>query len=177
MKKSLLYSTILSLAIAISPAFGSEADHFREAVEHAIKPIVSEDIAAALKETEALVKQGAKIVAEEAHELHDDKERKLAELTAANAEKMLSMSSEELEEGWIHGEALASEGVDLAEYDHFSKVMSYYDMVIHPAMAHSLLKEYQESRKRHLLVQAREELSELLEHEDDDGGHGGSDNH
>lgn len=173
---SLSAASALLFALAAPVTQASEQEHFREAVEEAIGPIVREDIAQAIEETEHLVKQAAKIVEEAAHGFHD-KEKTLLEITASSTAQMLTQSPEELEEAWHHGEALHDKGVNLDDFDHFSNVMAYYDMVIHPATAHSLLKAYQQTQDHSLLEQAREELSELLEHEEseaseDAGEHG-----
>jgi hypothetical protein len=98
----------------------------------------------------------------------------LLEITSASIEQMLTQSPEDLEESWHHGEAFHDKGIALDDFDHFSKVMAYYDMVVHPATAHSLLKAYQQNPDRSLLEQAREELGELLEHDESEDGDGDS---
>lgn len=180
-KQLLTLSAASTLVLALGMpvvALASEQEHFREAVEEAIGPIVREDIAKALEETEHLVKQAADIVAEAAHGFHG-KEKLLLEITSSSTGKMLAQSPEELEESWVHGEAFNDQGFALDDFDHFSKVMAYYDMIVHPAAAHSLLKAYQQNPDHSLLEQAREELGELLEHDEsgeaeDSGEHGES---
>ncbi|MEH6473910.1 MAG: hypothetical protein V7752_22045 [Halopseudomonas sp.] len=174
-KQLLTLSAASTLVLALGMpvvAQASEQEHFREAVEEAIGPIVREDISKAIEETEHLVKQAAEIVAEAAHGFHDN-EKLLLEITSSSTAQMLTQSPEELEESWAHGEAFNDKGFALDDFDHFSKVMAYYDMIVHPATAHSLLKAYQQNPDHSLLEQAREELGELLEHEESEEGEEG----
>ena len=91
-------------------------------------------------------------------------EAKMMELVIANADKMKSLSLEDIEAQWHEGGKLKANGVDLNKYDHFSEVMCHLDAVVHPATAIICLKKYKETKKADLLEQVQAELQEVIEH-------------
>jgi len=85
-------------------------------------------------------------------------------LVLENAEKMKSLTLDEIEDLWHGGNFLKSKGIDPDKIDHFGPMMSLMDSVIHPATAYLLIKEYKQTGDTDLLVRVKAELFEVLEH-------------
>jgi len=82
----------------------------------------------------------------------------------ANAENMMNMSLEEIEDKWHMGKHMRSKGFDLDKFDHFSPLFSLMDSIIHPATSYISLKEYKRTRDTQYLGRASAELIEVVEH-------------
>ena len=91
-------------------------------------------------------------------------EVKLMKITVENAAKMKSLTLEEIEAQWHEGGFAKSSGIDINKWEHFDKVMCYYDGVVHPATAVICLKEYKKTKNEDLLDQMKDELAEVSEH-------------
>ncbi len=92
------------------------------------------------------------------------KEAKLMQLVVDNAEKMPSLTEEEIEEQWHDGGLARSIGIDISSLSRFSKVMCHYGSVVHPATVIILLEHYKKTHDENLLEQAKAELVEIREH-------------
>lgn len=92
------------------------------------------------------------------------KEVKIMKMTIDNAQRMSSLTLDEIEAQWHEGGVLKANGVDISSYDHFAEVMCHYDAVVHPATAIICLKEYKKTKKEALLEQVKDELAEVREH-------------
>jgi hypothetical protein len=91
-------------------------------------------------------------------------EARMLQYTIDAANKMKSMSLEQIEEQWHEGGYLKSKGIDISKMDHFDEVMCHYDSIVHPATAIICLQEYKKSNNEELLEQMKAELAEVAEH-------------
>ena len=82
----------------------------------------------------------------------------------ANAENMMNMSLEEIEDQWHQGKHMRAKGYDLDKFDHFGALFSLMDSIIHPATSYISLKEYKRTRDTQYLGRASAELIEVVEH-------------
>ncbi|MGA1823622.1 MAG: hypothetical protein ACMUIP_03085 [bacterium] len=135
----------------------------RQTVGNIIKGTVNADeMIANMEKLLALGKEGC---AEHMNEAETPPvEAKLMKLALENAEKMISLSLEQIEEKWHEGGFPKSNGIDIEKFDHFSEVMSHYDSLVHPATAIICLKEYKTTKNNDLLEQVKDELAEVIEH-------------
>lgn len=90
-----------------------------------------------------------------------------------NADSMLMMSLEQIEEQWHQGKFMRSQGFDLDKLDHFGELFSLMDAMIHPATSYIALKEYKRTRNANFLSRASAELVEVVEHVEHIGAQGG----
>jgi len=81
-----------------------------------------------------------------------------------NAEKMMAMSLDEIENEWHQGKHMRAQGYDLDKLDHFGSLFSLMDSIIHPATSYISLKEYKRTRDTKYLARASAELIEVVEH-------------
>lgn len=88
----------------------------------------------------------------------------IMKITIEYAEKMTSLSLDEIEKQWHQGGVAKAEGIDMASLDHFSEVLCHYDAVVHPATAIICLNEYKKTNNDELLEQVQDELAEVREH-------------
>jgi len=91
-------------------------------------------------------------------------EVKIMKIIIENADKMASLILNDIEAQWHEGGVLKANGINIDKFEHFSKVMSYIDAVVHPATAIICLKEYKKSKNKDLLEQMKDELAEVREH-------------
>jgi len=82
----------------------------------------------------------------------------------ANADNMMRMSLEEIEDQWHMGKHMRAKGYDLDKLDHFGPLFSLMDSIIHPATSYLALKEYKRTRNTDFLARASGELIEVVEH-------------
>ena len=82
----------------------------------------------------------------------------------AEADNMMKMSLQEIEEQWHQGKFMQSKGIDLQSLDHFGELFSLMDSVIHPATSFIALNEYKRTRKEEYLARAAVELTEVVAH-------------
>ncbi|MDH5546558.1 MAG: hypothetical protein OEZ43_13265 [Gammaproteobacteria bacterium] len=90
-----------------------------------------------------------------------------------NADNMMNMSLDEIEDQWHMGKFMKSKGHDLEKLDHFGELFSLMDAIIHPATSYIALKEYKRTRKSEHLARASAELIEVVEHVAHIGHEGG----
>ncbi len=88
----------------------------------------------------------------------------LMNYVADNADAMVAMDLDTIEEQWHDGEALSEIGIDVDSLDHFGAAISHMDAVLHPATAIIALREYEASGDKDYLQQVKDELSEVVEH-------------
>jgi len=91
-------------------------------------------------------------------------EVKVMKITIENADKMKSLTLDQIETQWHEGGVLKANGVDIGKFDHFDEVMCFVDTVVHPATAIICLKEYRKTKNAELLQQIQDELAEVVEH-------------
>jgi len=82
----------------------------------------------------------------------------------SNAENMVNMSLDEIEDQWHQGKYMRARGFDLDKFDHFGSLFSLMDAIIHPATSYISLKEYKRTRDTKYLARASAELIEVVEH-------------
>jgi hypothetical protein len=88
----------------------------------------------------------------------------MLQLVINHADKMKSMSLDEIEDQWHEGKYLKTQGYDLDEMDHFGELFSLMDSIIHPATSYISLNEYKRTRNPALLNRTSAELIEVMEH-------------
>lgn len=81
-----------------------------------------------------------------------------------NAETMMKMSLDEIEDQWHQGKFMRSKGFDLDKLDHFGELFSLMDAIIHPATSYIALQQYRSTGDSSLLARASAELIEVVEH-------------
>ncbi len=91
-------------------------------------------------------------------------EKKIMKITIDNAQKMTSLTLDQIEAQWHENGALKANGIDTEKYDHFSEVNCHYDTIVHPATALICLKQYKKTKDEDLLEQVKDELVEVREH-------------
>lgn len=98
----------------------------------------------------------------------------LLQLVVDNANNMMNLTLDEIEDQWHQGNFPKSKGVDPEKFDHFGEMFSLMDSVVHPATSYIALKEYKRTRKADNLARASAELIEVVEHvaHIGDSGHG-----
>ena len=118
-----------------------------------------------LADMEELVKIGIAGCKEHMGEAETPPEEvKIMKITMENANKMASLTLNDIEAQWHEGGALKANGIDTSKYDHFAEVMCHYDAVVHPATAIICLNEYKKTSNEDLLEQVKDELAEVREH-------------
>jgi len=85
-------------------------------------------------------------------------------LVIAEADNMMKMTLEEIEDQWHQGKFMKSKGYDLQSMDHFGELFSLMDSIIHPATSYIALNDYKRTRKDEYLARAAAELIEVVEH-------------
>ena len=99
--------------------------------------------------------------------------QELLSLVIAEADNMMKMTLDEIEDQWHQGKFMKSKGHDLQSMDHFGELFSLMDSIIHPATSYIALKEYKRTRKSEYLARASAELIEVVEHVAHIGHEGG----
>lgn len=157
-------SLVLALVISL-PAFAMDISGFKKIANATIKEALSgsiADIDKLIADQEKLVAIGVEGCKEYAKK--DPKYAKLMKIVVSNADKMMAMGLDEIEEAWHEGGVLADNGIDFEAIDHFGAALSHMDAVVHPATTYIALKEYKKTQDGELLEQVKDELSEVLEH-------------
>ena len=166
MKKSvngLFLSAILGLGLTQNawafdiPAYKKIAD---ETIQAALSGTVDVDALTAKQHT--LIKMGKAACLE--HAKNHPADAKLMTLVANNADAMTKMTLEVIEEEWHDGGFLDKNGIDFDGLPHFGAAISLMDTVVHPATVIIALRNYKTSEDGELLVQVKDELSEVLKH-------------
>jgi len=85
-------------------------------------------------------------------------------LVVDNADNMMKMTLDEIEDQWHQGKFLKSHGHDVTQMDHFGELFSLMDSIIHPATAYIALKEYKRTSNTAYLDRTAAELIEVVEH-------------
>ena len=161
---AVLLSLVLAVLISL-PAFAMDVSGYKKIAKATIKEALSgsvKDIDKLIADQKKLVKMGVEGCNEYAKK--DPKYAKLMKLVVSNADKMMAMDLDEIEEAWHEGGVLEENGIDFESIDHFSPALSHMDTVVHPATSYIALKEYKLSNDGELLEQVKDELSEVLEH-------------
>lgn len=90
--------------------------------------------------------------------------KEILSLVVDNADAMMKMTLDEIEEQWHQGKFMRDKGYDLEKLDHFGELFSLMDSMIHPATSYIALNEYKRTRKQEFLARAAAELIEVVEH-------------
>ncbi|WP_135078451.1 hypothetical protein [Terasakiella sp. SH-1] len=157
--------TALLLVAGTAQAFEFEKAKFEEIAKNTISAALSgkiDNVDAVMADQKKLIALG--VAGCRAYAQEDATHKAMMELVASSAEKMTAMSLEQIEEAWHEGGALAEIGVDVDDIEHFGTAISLMDAVVHPATAYIALQEYKKTGEAELLVQVKDELSEVLEH-------------
>lgn len=147
------------------PAYSMDVDRYREIANTTIRQMnmgVVGDIDAAITSQEQLMIVGINGGIE--YIKQNPRGSTPLQEVLLNAEKMKTMSLDEIEAQWHSGEFLKKKGIDPETIDHFGPMMSLMDSIIHPATSYLLLKEYKRTGDPDLLSRIRAELLEVLEH-------------
>lgn len=161
---ALILSMVLAVLISL-PAFAMDVSGYKKIANATIKEVLSGSV----KDIDKLIADQKKLVAIgvagcKEYAKTDPKNAKLMKLVISNADKMMAMGLDEIEEAWHEGGVLAENGIDFEAIDHFSPALSHMDTVVHPATSYIALMEYKKSNDADLLEQVKDELSEVLEH-------------
>ena len=160
----LLVASVLSLML-VSGAIAADMVAFKKMAKDTIRQAISgsiSDIDTLIATQAKLVDIGVQGCKEFAKK--SPKEAKIMNLVVQNAEKMKSMTLDEIEEAWHEGGVLNKNGIDFDAIDHMGAAISHMDTVVHPATTYIALKEYKKTKDEDLLDQVKEELSEVLKH-------------
>ncbi len=160
--------TLLAAAILFTPlsAMAFDVDAYKATVTESVRELLTgtiADPAASLARQDKLIAMGVEACKENAKENPAD--AKIMELVIASAEGMKAMTPDQLEAKWgDSGDAGDAVGVPLKSLDQFSKTRNYIDVVVHPARAYTFIKDWQTSKSKQALAEAKGELGEVLEH-------------
>lgn len=157
--------TLLLVLFSFSAAQAMDLATFEKIANATIKEALSGsigDIDKLIEDQKKLVKIGVEGCKEYAKK--DPEHAKLMNLVTDNAEAMMAMSLDDIEEAWHEAEFLTENGIDVDSIEHFSPALSHMDTVVHPATTYIALKEYKKTGDKDLLEQVKDELSEVLEH-------------
>ncbi|WP_298376533.1 hypothetical protein [Azospirillum sp.] len=160
--------SFLAAAILFTPlsAMAFDVDGYKAVVTESVRELLTgtiSDPAASLARQEKLIALGVEACKENAKDVPAD--AKIMELVIASAEGMKGLTPDQLEAKWGDaGDAGDAIGVPLKSLDQFSKTRNYIDLVVHPARAYSFIKAWQSSKNKQALVEAKGELTEVLEH-------------
>lgn len=169
MKKSIgkmLVVIAVSLGM-VSTVSAMDVNAFKKIARNTIKVAMSgsvSDVNKMIADQARLVEMGVQGCKEYAEK--DAKYAKLMNLVVQNAEKMKTMSLDEIEAAWHEGAILKTIGLDFDSIDHMSPALSHMDTVVHPATTYILFNLYKKSKDADHLEQVKDELSEVLEHID-----------
>jgi len=161
-------TVMLSMALVVLlslPALAMDVVGYKKIANATIKEALSgsvADIDKLIADQKKLVKIGVQGCRDYAKK--DPKHAKLMNLVADNADKMMAMDLDEIEEAWHEGGVPTNSGIDFEAIDHFSPALSHMDTVVHPATSYIALVEYKKTKDGDLLEQVKDELSEVLEH-------------
>jgi hypothetical protein len=147
----------------------ANVDEYRKIAKDTIKlvlmkKITPDNVDDVIKNQEKLMEIGKIACTKYKSESKDPTALKVMDLVVTNADAMKEMSLREIEKQWHNGNFLSSNGVDPKKVKHFGSTNSYMDMIVHPATAILVLKEYKKSKNSAGLSQIKDELSEVLEH-------------
>ena len=166
--KKLAFKALLALVLLTFTATAAQA--FDKATfERLAKASIKEAMSGEIKDPDALIKTQKKLIALgvagcKEYAKKNPKWAKLMNLVVKNADKMQTMSLDDIEEQWHEGEALKEIGLNFDEIEHFGAALSFMDTVLHPATVVIVLNEYKKTRDPELLDQIKDELSEVLKH-------------
>ncbi len=88
----------------------------------------------------------------------------LMNLAIDNNQTMKSLSLEEIEADWHQGGVAREHGIDWDGMPHFSPAVNAVEAVVHPATVYILLELYRDDGDAEHLMQAIDELNEVLQH-------------
>ncbi|MDP6342667.1 MAG: hypothetical protein QF491_03965 [Alphaproteobacteria bacterium] len=157
----------LAMILSASAAQAMQKDAFQEIAQHTIKTVLSgsvADIDGLIAQQTKLVELGVEGCREYAASTSDPVHKKIMALVVRDADKMMGMSLDEIEEAWHEGGVLSENGIDMDDLGQSSAVISLMDTVVHPATAFIALNQYKTSKDSDLLDQVKDELAEVLHH-------------
>lgn len=169
--KKLFFSIMLTLGlVSFANASGGSSEEMEHLAEGAIKAVVEDKVDA--DKMMANMDKLLMIAVNECKELAEHgKGVKYMNLIVANAEKMKTMTLDEIEEAWHDGEILKANGINLDDFGHYSPIINAGSAAVHAATSYIIFKEYKKTGDKESLDAIKDELGHILEHKDEGDKH------
>jgi hypothetical protein len=157
---------LLLATSAVLPASAADLAGYSKLVTETLQSFISgkvDNIPALVAKQDAAIEIGIAACTEHAA-THPDV-AKLLQLVIASVPKMKTMSAEKLEDVWgDEGTGGDEIGMPLSKIGQFGEVRNFLDLIVHPARARAYLTEFQASKSKSAIDEAKAELVEVLEH-------------
>lgn len=91
-------------------------------------------------------------------------EIKMMKMLIDNAERMKSLSVNEIDEQWHEGAVFKAEGIEITKMDPLGEAMRHMELIVYPAEAMACLKQYEKTNDEGLLNDMKQRLMEARDH-------------